>query len=275
MLPVLPPGRYYGKRQRSRSIPGVALIENAYPPAFVIPRHAHASAFFGFVIEGGYRELYGGRCRECNPSSLLFHPQGEIHSEAHYDVVVRILSIEPTEQLLAHVSEYARTLDGPHEFHAGPLLRLGARLYREFRRDDPVAPLAMEGIVLELLADACRHAKNHNPTVPPSWLRRARDVLQDRFQETVSLGEIAQDVGVHPAHLARTFRRYFRCTIGDYVRNLRIEQARQELRASNRPLAEIALALGYADQSHFATSFKRQTGMTPGAFRNAFRAPSA
>jgi AraC family transcriptional regulator len=275
MLAVLPRGSYYGERQRSRSIPGAALIENAYPPAFVIPRHSHASAFFGLVIEGGYRETYGGRCRECSPSSLLFHPPGEIHSEEHYDVVVRILTIEPTEQLLAHVGEYARTLDGPHEFQAGPLLRLGARLYREFRREDPVAPLAMEGIVLEILADACRQAERRTTTVAPRWLRRARDVLQDRFRETVPLGEIALAVGVHPAHLARTFRRYYQCTIGDYVRNLRTEQARQELKASNRPLAEIALALGYADQSHFATSFKRQTGMTPGAFRNAFRAPIA
>jgi AraC family transcriptional regulator len=273
MLPVLPPGRYYGERQRTRSIPGVALIENAYPPAFVIPRHAHASAFFGLVLEGGYREIYGGRCRECNPSSLLFHPPGEIHSEAHYDVVVRIFTIEPNEQLLIHVNDYSRTLDGPHEFHAGPLLRLGARLYREFRRDDPESSLAMEGIVLELLADACRNAKSHSTMAPPRWLRRAREVLHDRFRETVQLGEIAQAVGVHPAHLARTFRRYYQCTIGDYVRDLRTEQARQELRVSNRPLAEIALALGYADQSHFATSFKRQTGMTPGAFRNAFRAP--
>ena len=48
-----------------------------------------------------------------------------------------------------------------------------------------------------------------------------------------------------------------------------VEQARQDLKGSNRPLAEIALALGYADQSHFTTSFKEQTGMTPGAFRNA------
>src|SRR5258708_40206497 len=109
MFPVLPRGRYYGERQRSRSIPGVALIENAYPPAFVIPRHAHASAFFGLVIEGAYQEVFDGHCRECNPSSLLFHPPGEIHSEAHYDVVVRIFTIEPTEQLLAHVREYAPT----------------------------------------------------------------------------------------------------------------------------------------------------------------------
>jgi AraC family transcriptional regulator len=273
MLPVLPPGRYYGNRQRSRCVPGVALIENAYPPAFVIPRHAHASAFFGLVVEGGYQEVYGSRCRECRPSSLLFHPPGEVHSETHYDVVVRIFSIEPTERLLVHVGEYARALDGPQEFQAGPLLRLGARLYREFRSDDPVAPLAMEGIALELLAGACRQASSRTPAAP-RWLRAVCDILRDRFCENLPLGEIAGAVGVHPAHLARTFRRCYGCTVGDYVRNLRTDRARQELRASDRPLAEIALALGYADQSHFATSFKRQTGMTPGAFRKACRAPS-
>ncbi len=114
MLPVLAPGRYYGNRQRSRSIPGATLVENAYAPAFVIPRHAHASAFFGLVLEGGYREVYGSQVRECGPASLIFHPSGEVHSESHYEVVVRIFSIEPTQTLLTHVGEYTRTLDGPH-----------------------------------------------------------------------------------------------------------------------------------------------------------------
>src|SRR5215831_7972272 len=176
MLPLLAPGRYYGDRQRSRLLPGVALLENAYSPASVIPRHAHASAFFGLVLEGGYRETYGSRCRQCTPSSRLFHPPGEVHSEVHDDVVVRIFTIEPTERLLAHVREYARTLDGPQEFHAGSLLRLSARLYREFRRDDPLAPLAMEGIVLELLANTCRHAECRSGTIPPRWLRRTREL---------------------------------------------------------------------------------------------------
>jgi AraC family transcriptional regulator len=273
MLPVLAPGSYYGNRQRSRFVRGVTYVENAYPPAFVIPRHAHAAAFFGLVLEGGYREVYGSRCRECSPSSLVFHPAGEIHSETHHDVVVRIFSIEPTEQVLTHVGEYTRTFDGPREFQAGPLLQLGARLYREFRCDDGVAPLAMEGLALELLAATCRHACNRTPTAP-GWLRQARSILHDRFCEHLGLGDIAETVGVHPAHLARTFRRCYGCTVGDYVRNLRLERARQELRGSDRSLAELALALGYADQSHFATSFKRQTGMTPGAFRKTFRAPS-
>jgi AraC family transcriptional regulator len=272
MLPVLAPGRYFGERRRCRTVPGVTLVENAYAPGFVIPRHAHASAFFGMVLEGGYREHYDNRCRECGPSALLFHPPGEVHSEMHYDVVVRILSIEPSERLLAHLGEHARALDGPQELRGGSVLRLAARLYEEFRSDDPLAPLAMEGIALELLACILRQGAVRASTAP-RWLAAARDLLHERVGENLSLSEIAAAIGVHPAHLARTFRRHYGCTVGDHLRNLRAERARQELKNSDRPLAELALALGYADQSHFVNSFRRQTGMTPGAFRKAHRAP--
>jgi AraC family transcriptional regulator len=271
MLRILTPGTYYGQRQRTRSVRGMTLVENSYPPAFVIPRHAHAAAFFGLVLEGGYRETYDSRCRECDPSSLLFHPAGEVHSETHYDVVVRILSLEPSQGLLTQVEDYTRRVEGPREYRAGPLLRLGARLYREFVSDDALAPLALEGIALELLAAAGRQPAVQ--AVAPRWLRSVRDVLQDRFRENLGLDEIAELVGVHPAHLARMFRRCHGCTIGDFVRNLRVERARHELTTSDRTLAEIALGLGYADQSHFTSSFKRQTGLTPGAFRRACRAP--
>jgi hypothetical protein len=122
MLPVLAPGRYYGNCHRRRVIPGVTLVENAYPPAFVIPRHSHASAFFGLVLEGGYREIYGSRCRECSSSALIFHPSGEVHSETHYDTVVRILSIEPSVTELP--AGFAA--GGPAALPAGSAIPVGA-----------------------------------------------------------------------------------------------------------------------------------------------------
>jgi AraC-like DNA-binding protein len=272
MLPVLDPDRYYGERRRYRAVGGVTLVENAYAPGYVIPRHVHASAFFGMVLEGGYREYYDNHCRECSPSLLLFHPSGEVHSEMHYDVVVRILSIEPSQWLLAHIGDYAQVLDGPQEFRGGPVLRLAARLYKEFRSDDPLAPLALEGVALELLASILRQRADRASTAP-RWLAAAHDLMRERMGENLSLGVIAAATGVHPAHLARTFRRHYGCTVGDHMRGLRAERARQELKNSDRPLAELALALGYADQSHFVNSFRQQNGMTPGAFRRAYRAP--
>jgi AraC family transcriptional regulator len=95
-------------------------------------------------------------------------------------------------------------------------------------------------------------------------------MLQDQFAENLSLQEIACAVGVHPAHLARSFRQHFHCTVGDYLRNLRIEQSRHVLATSDTPLSEIALDMGYSDQSHFTTAFKRHTGISPGQYRKLF-----
>jgi AraC-like DNA-binding protein len=78
-------------------------------------------------------------------------------------------------------------------------------------------------------------------------------------------------VNVHPTHLCRAFRRHYRCTLADYVRQQRIERARQYLAEADTPLTEIALRVGYSDQSHFATAFKRLTGFTPSQFRKMSR----
>jgi AraC family transcriptional regulator len=271
---ILAPGNFYGTRQKTRQLPEIRLTENAYGPSFVIPRHAHESAFFGIVLEGGYQETYGTRSRECTPDSVVFHPAGELHSERHYEAVVRIFSVEPSTRLLQRMHEYSPMLDGPLVFHDGPLVRLASRLYAEFRAADPAASLAAEGLTLEFLTGVCRHHEPAPDRTPPPWLQKACELLRERCAESLGLEYIAREVGVHPAHLARTFRRHLRCTVGDYQRRARIGRARQLLAASDTPLVEIALTLGYVDQSHFTAAFKRQTGVTPGAFRNASGAQS-
>src|SRR5262249_39702212 len=155
-------------------------------------------------------------------------------------------------------------LRDPTDARGGPPALLAVRLYGEFRLMDAVSPLAIEGLVLEILAELVRLAAP--PRLSP-WLGRARDLLHDRFQENLGLAEIADAVGVHPVYLASTFRRHFGQTIGDYHRQLRVEFACNQLATGRAPLAEIALAAGFADQSHFARVFKRYLGMTPGTYR--------
>jgi AraC family transcriptional regulator len=91
------------------------------------------------------------------------------------------------------------------------------------------------------------------------------------FSESLTLAGVAASVGVHPVHLARVFRQHYRCTIGEYVRQVRIEFASRELSVSDAPLAEIAFTSGFSDQSHFSKTFKRLTGQTPAQFRKASR----
>ena len=104
----------------------------------------------------------------------------------------------------------------------------------------------------------------------PHWLTDARDYLHDPG-EARSLSEVAVAVGVHPATLARGFRKAYGCSVGAYLRRLRVARAARQLADTDAPLAEIALSAGFSDQSHFSNVFRRETGLSPSAFRRAVR----
>ena len=156
-------------------------------------------------------------------------------------------------------------------FHGGYTQSLALRLYREFYRDDPVAPLAAEGLALEILAEAFRRQGAVTQRIPPRWVKRVKEVLHDRFNEQLTLFEIARSASIHPTHLARAFRRHFGCPVGEYVRQRRVEFVCDQLTNTSLPLAEIALAAGFSDQSHFNRIFKRCMAMTPSQFRRSSR----
>jgi AraC family transcriptional regulator len=185
---------------------------------------------------------------------------------------VRILNIELSSQWLAHVQEHSLLLDCPFEYSAGTAVRLASRLYNEFQNRDDLSLLAIEGLALELVVETCRrHRACQHGRTRPRWLAQVEELLRNRFTQSLTLEDVAKAAGVHRAHLARVFRKHYRCTVGDYVRGLRIESACSELSASDTLLSQIALATGYSDQSHFSTAFKRHTGMTPAEYRKVFR----
>jgi AraC family transcriptional regulator len=76
---------------------------------------------------------------------------------------------------------------------------------------------------------------------------------------------------VHPATLARAYRRRFGCSIGERVRALRVEHAARRLLETTEPLSTIAVGTGFYDQSHFTNAFRRQLGVTPAAYRSGRR----
>jgi AraC family transcriptional regulator len=158
-------------------------------------------------------------------------------------------------------------LDSARDFRGGLTSILALRLYGEFRQADEFSPLAVEGLVLEIMAEASRSAAESSSCSKPRWLEQAREILHDGCGEAPTLSHLAAAVGVHPIYLARSFRKHYRCTVGEYVRRLRIEAACREISVSRKPLSEIAAASGFCDQSHFSNAFKRYTGMTPAEFR--------
>jgi AraC family transcriptional regulator len=266
----LPPGRLYGETLKSRKIANFELSERCYPPHFKTPRHSHKQALFCFVVDGCYTETYGVKTRECRPSSFLFHPADELHAEYFHDSGGRSFIIELESHWLKRVVEQLRIVNGPSDFSGGALELLARRVYREFFQTDDASAVVIEGLMLEIMGESARSAAETGSR-PPRWLLQAREIVRERFSEHLTLSDLAASVGVHPVHLAQTFHRHYCCTVGEFLRKLRIEYACRQLVASEASIVEIALAAGFCDQSHFTRTFKRCTGLAPAQYRDTVR----
>jgi AraC family transcriptional regulator len=271
MTPRLAPGEFHGTRRLARQVAGLTLTEYQFAPNCAIPGHCHEQSYVSLVLEGGWQESYGAAARERKPLTLSVHPAGERHSEQLGNRGARAFHIEFSPDWMRRLESYSVVLARAAQVESGPSIWHAQRLHAEFRRADPCFPILAEGIVLESIGALARTAVRPARGGPPPWLAGVRDILQARFAEPLTLHDIARTAGVHPVHLARAFRREFRCSVGEHVRRLRLEFACRELRASDRPVAEIALAAGFVDQSHLARTVRRFTGMTPGQFRRAGR----
>jgi AraC-like DNA-binding protein len=85
--------------------------------------------------------------------------------------------------------------------------------------------------------------------------------------DRITVSTVAAALDLRPALLARAFRRHQCVSIGSYVRELRVQWAVERLTGSDRPISDIAISAGFADQSHFTRLCVRHTGRTPAHFR--------
>lgn len=265
-----PPGHLYGQNLRTRNVAGLTLTEIVYPPGFQVLRHSHELSQLCFVREGTFSEFYGRKSREVKPMTLIARPCDEAHAHRFHDHGARCFVIEIGSESLQRVRQHSPVLDDSAEFQSGLLSWLATKLYDEFRHEDDASSLAIEGLVLEMLSEASRRAVRGLDRKSPEWLKQAKDFLHVHFLEPVSLVDVANAAGVHPTHLARVFRRFYLCTIGEYVRRLRIEFACREVSLTDRSLTDIAVTAGFYDQGHFSRTFKQIIGLTPGQYRAAF-----
>ncbi len=243
----------------------VKVEEERYAPGLCIPRHYHDTANFIYTIAGTHWSGYSRGGDTCAPGTVRFLAAGEPH-ENYFPVGCRALEIELRNPILELAAEHGHTICSPGELPHPSAAALGARLYREFRQRDDVSLLDIEAVILQLLLSGGQDSTPRRSSAPP-WLLRIREMLREEEHSRLSLAELSRCVGRHPVQISRQFHRHFGCTISEYMRRVRIARAQSLLRRRDLEVAEIALACGFSDQSHFTTAFRRLTGIPPHRYR--------
>ena len=251
-------------------IPGLTFSEALHLPCTVVPPHVHASATMCLTLAGEAIEFNNGISESTRPGSLILRSPGLVHSDQFGKTAHRSFMIEIDQKWLETCNQFSRVFDGHKHFQGGLLPSLAFRIYRESRIQDSVASVVVEGLMLEMLGMASR-SMARPPVQLPKWLMQARDLLHGNFNDALNLVQLAETVGVHPTHLARTFKKHYRTTVGEYIRRLRLDWATKQLSDTEDSITEIALAAGFYDQSHFSHLFKQHTGFTPAEFRASSR----
>lgn len=267
-MAILQNGSFYGTAGRVLRVQDVVLTETSYEPGFVVPLHAHEHPFFCVPLQGAFVEQVGRRERVLQRRSAFFHPAGEAHAELFRHGAARLFNIQVGAELISRLAEFDVQLPASHiPMGPGRVSVLGLQLYDEYRMGGE--RLVVDGLLLTMFGELVKWRAVRERAGVPRWLEQVRSILHDQSPRDPGLVELAATVDVHPAHLARSFRRAFGCTIGDYSRELRVRIARRLIEAGDGSLAGIAIESGFSDQSHMTRVFRRVTGMTPAAYRRA------
>ena len=149
-------------------------------------------------------------------------------------------------------------------------------LRRAFDQLIPATSLEMEGRVLLLVDWLLRLHQPHRVGVArksgglsPRHLRRACDFIAASFADDICLEDLAELTGLTAKHFARAFKQSTGLPPHQYLIMRRIDAAKRHLTDTKASLANIALACGFADQSHFTATFRKIVGVAPGIWRQS------
>lgn len=242
---------------------GFLVSDVRYGAGDMYDRHEHEHAYLVLVCSGGFAEDARSGSVELTSGDVLVVPAGH----AHRDVIAAhgarglLVTIEPSFAAL------------PRQWRAhrgGPVSRAMIALHGELShagRDETL--LVEEQILTALSYEARAEAIDHRA------VRRARELLEAHCAEPLRLGEVAREVGVTSAYLARVFARVEGRTMGAYLRATRARRAAALIASTDDALADIAAATGFADQSHLSRIFAAAYAITPRRYRDLMRRSKA
>ncbi len=259
-------------RMHSWTVPEIPHLECFRSVGFVheYPRHSHSTWAIGVVEEGAAGIWYRGAHERVGPGGLIAVNPGAVHTG--YPLKKSGIS---HSMLYLHEELVKEVFPGITALPAFPQisiydLDLSSRIRSLCRSLELGGPC--RAVETRLLSDlSClfkRHARvnaRQQTGSEPRHIALIQEYLRSNLHRNVALKELTELTGLSKAYVIRSFRRIVGMPPYEWLLQLRIQEARQCLQDGDR-ICDLAIELGFADQSHFHRRFKRLTGMTPSAY---------
>jgi AraC family transcriptional regulator len=248
---------------------GTARLKR-YAPGSALPGHVHQTPRLCFVLRGAFEEGISDERSRRERRQLLFRPAGLRHDEGFGAQGALCGLADPGADWTAMASDCGLRVDRPLAADGADAQRLGEAFQRELTFGDSFSRLSLQALLWEATALLGRADKS--PATQGSiWAGRAEAYLRAHCGEPIGLGDVARALGLHPGHLARTFRASLGETLGARLRRIRAQRAADLIRRTATPLIEVAAECGFAHQAHMTRVFRAMFGVTPGRYRRQTR----
>lgn len=261
----------------------VAVAERMPQPSF--PPHRHEFSEIVIVWRGNGLHVLNDRPWLITCGDVFYIRDGDCHSyDSVHDLVLdNILYCRDRFSLVLDWNQLLpqKGTDAPGCWRLttrGMALARGviSQLERESRKSDPLSVQLSEALFLQLALILRRHGyAADRPWALPEGeqLDLLMSALQGAIARPFDLPAFCQQNQLSERALRQLFRQQTGMTIGHYLRQLQLCQAKYLLRTQDCMISEVAARCGFDDSNYFSVVFTRDTGLTPTAWRQRFLAP--
>ena len=221
---------------------GATLLVTRYDAKTTLKSHTHRDPYVSIVMCGSYTEVRGTAALLCGPGTVLLHDSREVHADYF---------IEPARLLNIEVGDAQRDRS-----MATAVESIAASAH---------CPRAVRAILRRAFSSLRSESSGRTA---PAWLDAAVEGLGAHGGH---IRGVADRIGVHPTHFARSFKSHVGVAPSFYRARRRVRLASKLLLSTSRRISSIALDCGFSDQSHLTRVFRAIVGMPPATFRAVSR----
>ena len=261
MVNQLKKGEYFGKHFHKLQLDNFLITDTEYTHEKV-DWHSHENPYFTYLLQGKLLEAIKNETYYLTPGTLLFHNWQDAHYNIKPPQFTRGFHIEMNSKWFEKYDLKSFDFQGSLHLDNPYSKELMTKIFFESKILDKSSQTSIELLLINLFSTIKNDSHKKDASIP-NWVYQLKEILHEEPETCTSLTNLSSILNIHPVHLSREFPKYFKTTIGNYIKKQKINKAISLILSNKLSMTEVSYECGFYDQSHFNANFKKIYGYTP------------